>query len=100
MVRAAKPTPDGHPRTLPTAGNRDFVFVPETQQRGDTMRNSQFPRDGGYGEQRGEAFYPLPPMEMSCLGPADEMITRLLAIFFCPILRNPQLQGCGFGRKA
>jgi hypothetical protein len=65
-----------------------------------TIRNSQFPRHGGDGEQRGQAFYPLPPIEMSRGGQADELITRHLPVFFRPFHRKPQLQGRGFGRKS
>ena len=65
-----------------------------------TIRHSQFPRHGGDGEQRGQAFYPLPPIEMSRGGHADELITRHLPVFFRPFHRKPQLQGRGFGRKS
>ena len=100
MARAPEPMPDGHSRRFPTGVNRDFVFVPVTQQRGMAIRHSQFQRHGGDGEQRGQAFYPLLPMEMSRGRPADELITRQLSIFFCRYRRNPQLQGRRFGRKS
>ncbi len=99
MARVFQPTPDGHSRRFPTVVNRDFVFVPVTQQGGMTIRNSQFPRHGGDGEQRRQAFYPLPPMEMSRGGHADELITRQLRIFCHHWQRYPQLQGRGFDRK-
>ena len=100
MVRAGQPMPDRHSRPYQTAAHRDFVFVPVTQQRGMTIRHSQFPRHGGDGEQRGQAFYPLPPMEMSRGGPADELITRHLPIFIRRHHRKPQLQGHSPGRKS
>ena len=100
MVRAGQPTPDGHSRRYPTVAHRGFVFVPVTQQRGMTIRHSQFTRHGGDGEQRGQAFYPLPPMEMSRSGPADELITRHLSKSIHAHHRNTQLRRCGFGRKS
>src|ERR1039458_10693231 len=80
MARVGHPTPDGHARRFMTVANPGFVFVPETQQRGMTIRNLQFPRHGGNGEQRRQAFYPLPPMKMSRAGQAEELITRHLPI--------------------
>lgn len=100
MARVAQPAPDGHSRRLPTIANRDFVFVPMTQQRRVTPRHAQFLRHGGDGEQRRQAFKPRLPMEMSRGGKAEELITRLLPVFFRPFHRKPQLQGCGFGRKS
>jgi len=99
MLRASHPAPDGHAQPFPTAAHRRFVFVPETQQGGMTIRHSQFLRHGGEGQQRGQAFEPLPPMEMCRFKPADERITRQLAMFFCRQHRQPQTPGRGFGRK-
>jgi len=100
MVRAGKPTPDRHSRPYQTAAHLRFVFVPVTQQRGMTIRHSQFPRHGGDGKQRGQAFQPLPPIKMSRFGPAYEMITRQLSVFFRPFHRKPQLRRHSLGRKS
>jgi len=100
MARVGQPASDGHARSYPTGAHLGLVFVPETQQGGMTIRHSQFPRHGGDGEQRRQAFYPLPPIEMSRFGQADEMITRQLPVFFRPFHRKPQLQGRVFGRKS
>jgi hypothetical protein len=100
MARAFQPTPDWHSRRYQTVANRDFVFVPVTQQRGMTIRHSQFPRHGGDGEQRGQASKPLPPIEMSRGGHAGELITRHLPVLFRPFHRKPHLQRRDFGRKS
>jgi hypothetical protein len=102
MVRAAEPTPDGHSRPYLAAAHLDFVFMPVTQQRSMTILHTQFPRHGGDGEQRRQAFYPLPPIKMSCGGLADilKFIIRHLSIFFHHSHRKPQLQGRCFGRKS
>ena len=101
MVRALHPTPDGHSRPYQTFADRDLVFVPVTQQRGMTIRHSQFPRHGGEGEQRGQAFYPLPPIKMSRGVRVDELelITRHLPVFLRHSHGKPQLQGRSLGRK-
>ena len=100
MVRAGDEISDGHSRPFRTGAQRRFVFVPVTQQRGMTIRHSQFPRHGGDGEQRRQAFYPLPPIKMSRGGPADELITRHLPIIIRRHHRKPQLQGYSLGGKS
>jgi hypothetical protein len=102
MARVAHPIPDGHSRPHRTGAQRRFVFVPVTQQRGMTIRYSQFPRHGRDGEQRGQAFEPLPPIEMSRGGMADilELVPHLSPVFSHHSQRKPQLQGRGFRRKS
>ena len=100
MVREFHPTPDGHPRRFPTVANRGFVFVPEAQQRSMAIRHPQFPRRSGDREPPGQAFHPLPPVEMPCGDRATELITRHLSIMSHPVQRNPQLRRRRFGGKS
>jgi hypothetical protein len=99
MLRAGQPTPDGHSRPFQTGAHLDLVFVPETQQGGMTILQSQFPRHGGDGEQRGQTFYPLPPIKMSRGGHADELITGHLPKSIHAHHRNTQSRRRSFGRK-
>ncbi len=101
MVRAAEPTPDGHSRPYFAAAHLDLVFVAVTQQRGMTIRHTQFPRHGGNGEQRRQTFYPLPPIKVSRGGPADilKLIACHLPIFFYHSHRKPHLRRRSFRRK-
>lgn len=102
MAWAGQPIPDGHAHPILPGANRRFVFVPVTQQRGMSIRHSQFPRHGHDGEPRRQAFEPLPPMEMSRDEMADilELIPHLFSVFFHHSQRKSQLQGRGFARKS
>ena len=100
MVREFHPTPDGHPRRFLATAHCDFVFVPGTQQRGMAIRHPQFARHGGDGQQRRQAFEPLPPMEMSGGDRAAELITRHLSKMSRSVQRDPQLRRRSFGGKS